>query len=195
MRITIPRTLEVLFVALMLAPAGTLFATVQSPMAQPESSSAHWASRQQATELIYNIRNLADRVNKEVGPLQANEIHTPWEAQETTLIQLKANVNKMSKDLFRLTAMRSDLAPWQQKLLHLMTPGVHELVYQTRAAIKEMNAKQSATALALTPYQQNIDMIARQSNKLQSSVGVFTQFQQAKAKLARLDRHTARASS
>lgn len=195
MRITIPRKLETLLIVLMLAPAGMLFATVQSPTALQEANPAKWASQQHATQLINKIQDLAYSVSKKVGPLQVNEMNTPWPAQATMLDQLKTRVNQMSEDLFQLSAMRKSLAPWQQKLLHLMTPKVHELVYQTRAAIKEMNARQSAMALAMTPYQQNIDIIGRQSVKLQNSVGVFTHYQHAKAKLAQLQRHPSPAAS
>lgn len=179
----------------MLAPAGTLFAAAPSPVAQSESRSANWESRQQPTRLFRNIQDLAYRVAKDVGPLRVNQLDTPWMAQATTLIELKHHVNKMSEDLFHLTAMRKELAPPQQKLLSLMTPRVHELIYQTRAAIKEMNAKQSDMALAMTPYQQNIDIIGRQSDKIQNSIAAISHFQQARTTSARLKKRPSRATS
>lgn len=191
----ISRTFGTLLVVLLLAPAGVLFASEQNPPARPRFNSDYWLNTQQATNLIYNIQNLAVRVTNEVGPIQAEEIELPWQAQASALTEIRDHVNEMSDDLFQLSEARQRLEPWQQKLLRLLTPRVHELVYQTRAAVKEIDAEQSSSAMALTEYPKNLSMIARQSNQIFDSVGTFSGYQAAKAKLAHLERHSSRAAS
>ncbi len=195
MQIKISRMLETLLLALLVVPTGMLYSAEQNPLSQPDLSVANWADAHRATSLFNNMQNMARRVKREIDPIQVSEMQVLWQSQASKLSRVKSHVNKMGNDLLQLDAMKNKLEPWQTKLLHRLTPNVHELVYQTDAAIAELNAKQSATALALTQYPDNINIIASQTGHLIHSVGAFNQYQAAKAKVAKLELHILRANS
>lgn len=179
------------FLALALfAPAGFLFSKVNQPKIQFSSSSANWADVAQASHLFNQIQILSQKVAHEIGPIQAEETNLFWRGQANELNQVRDHVNQMGEDLSRLSQMRNRLEPWQQKLLNLMTPDIHELVYQTRAAIHVLNSQHNKLALFATSYPQNVTIISNTSGHLENSIGTFTQAAQSAKKLAALERQT-----
>lgn len=186
MRIRISQLLEMLLVVSLVVPATMLYSVEQNPSSSPAMSVTQWADAHRANALFNNLQDMARKVRKEVAPIQVAETQIFWQAQASKLVRVENDVDTMGNDLMQLDAMKNELQPWQKQLLHRVTPNIHELVYQTDAAIKKLGAKQSALALISTQYPDNITMIADQTNHVIRSVGTFIHYQTAKAKLAGL---------
>lgn len=186
MEIKISRFLEMLLIVLLVLPATALSAVQELPLSLPNMIITNHADAQRASALFNNLQQTAQRVKREIGPIQVNEVQLGWESQGWALNRVRSDVNTMANDLMQLDAMKNKLEPWQERLLHRVTPCVHELVYQTDAAIKHLGSKQNAMALALTQYPENINIIASQTGRIIRSVHTFTQYQVEKSKLAGL---------
>lgn len=195
MQIKISYLLGILLVALSFAPVTMLYADRQNPVSLPVMTITNPTGTHRASTLFNNIENLARRVRRELGPLQIDELQFALPSQASKFNYVRSEINRIGDDLLQLDAMQKKLEPWQKQLLDRLTPHVHELVYQTDAAINQLKVNDGAAALALTQYPQNINVIERQTGQIIRSVGTFNQYQIAKAKLAKLELHSSRASS
>ncbi len=187
MRMNIFRIMGTLLVAGLVSPAALLF-SVNSQQQLPTltSNSANWAATEEATSSFNQIQDLAQKVRKQVGPLETNGVNLTWQVHADRLARIKAEVNEMGSDLLALTHMRNKLDPWQQQLLDRMTPRIHELVYQTRAALKKLNAQHDTQALAAVRYPQNLRIISHNAARLADTVGTYSQYVQAAQSVAML---------
>lgn len=184
-----------LFVGLLM-PAGMLCAVSTSQQFGITSSTANWYDTEEATNLLNQMQTLAHNAKKQVARLQVQELQLTWQAQSQRLATAKYDVNKMGADLLQLNHMEKGLEPWQQTLVHKVTPQVHEMVYQLNAAINKLNKDQNRTQLALTQYPQNINMIYKSANRMADTIGTVTGYAQAEQNLARLEHpNTAKSSS
>ncbi len=186
MRSNFIRVFGWLFAFLLMSPAGYLLAIQPRQPVALSSATANWADTERATTLFGNIQDLAQKVRREVGPLQVQEPQLSWQIDASRLTQIKSDVNKMSNDLAQLSSMRKKLEPWQQQLLKPATRNVHELVYQTEAAIKMLDAQHDMLALSGGNYPQALDIISHSAHKVSSAVGTYTQYAQAAQQLAGL---------
>ncbi|MCL5005293.1 MAG: hypothetical protein M1404_02065 [Acidobacteria bacterium] len=189
------RVLGYLLAFALVSPVGLLFAIeTPQPMALT-SPTANLADTQEATAMINQIRNLSMKVTKEVGPLQVEGEQLPWMIHASILARIRDHVNKMSVDLWKLSQMKKDLDPWQQQLLHRMVPNVHELVYQTEAAIQMLRNQEDTMALSLTNYPDFLNAIYHNANQVAGTVGTFTHYVHAAQKMAEPRRHVSKKAS
>jgi len=189
MRVKTVRALGSLFVFALLSPAGFLFSIEPHQPVALTSPTANFADTETATTLFNRMQKLAGKVNKEAGPIEVQNYELSWQDEGSSLDRIKSQINKMGSDLLQLSEMRKKLEPWQQRLLKRTTPDVHEMVYQTDAAIKMLNAQEDTMALQGTPYPQSIGILSHKANQLADSVGTFTQYVHAAQKLAALQQH------
>lgn len=176
----IRRTLGTLFIVGMIAPAGLLFSQTAS---QPTSAKATAKRRMDpatpSSKFVFNrIEDLALSVRKDVATLKfgTNGTSVTWKIHSIRLARVKSQVNQMEKDIRRLSSRKQTLPNWQEQLLGSVKEDTHELVYQSTAAIKVLNAKHNTTVLATTRYPQYIDRISEKANDVGSLIG--TVFQQ-----------------
>ncbi len=196
MRLNVVRTIEALLLAGLIMPAGMLFAVTTNRQFGIKSNTANWQDTEEATNLLNQMQTLARNARRQVGRLQVQEIELNWEDQSQRLDTAKYDVNKMGADLFQLDQMEKRLEPWQQSLVHKVTPEVHEMAYQMDAAIAKLNKYENKDSLALTEYPQNINMIYKSANRMAGAIGTVSRYVQAEQRMAALDQHmTARATS
>lgn len=198
MRRNVLRILESLLLVALVMPAGMLFAvsTINSQQFGINSSNANWYDTEEATTLLNQMQTLALKTRREVARLQVQELHLTWQVQGIRLARAKYDVNKLGADLLKLDQMKNKLEPWQQSLIHKVTPNVHEMVYEMNEAIARLNKYQNKTRLALTQYPQNINVIFKSANQMASTIGTVKGYAQAEQKMAALQHaSTAKASS
>lgn len=187
MRKQIVRIFGIFLAVALISPVSFLFSAGTRQQLTLTSKTANWADTEDASQMFNHMQHLAWKVAKEVGPIQVQEVQLTHQAQAAYLDRIRTDVNRLSMDLSRLSAMKSKLEPWQQQLLGRMTPHVHELVYQTRAAIQELDKQQGRLALYATDYPGYIAAISNNASQLNSSIGTFTQSAHAAEKLARIE--------
>lgn len=188
MRLNIFRVLGSLLVVALVSPVGYLCAMNSHPLPYLTSPSANWADSENATNMFNRIQLLARKVQNEDGPLTVDDVQLAWQIDAGKLDQIRSQVNEMSGDLLQLCEMRKKLEPWQQQLLGRMTPKIHELVYETQAAIEMLNHQHSMMALYPTSYPHYLAAISHDANQLAGSVGTYTQYVHAAKKLAKLQK-------
>lgn len=141
------------------------------------------------------MQNRAFRVRKDVARLQVQEIQLVWQAQAAKLARTKRDIDVIGRDLVRLDKIKGKLDPWQKNLVHVITPELHEMVYQADEAIKTGDAQEDRYTLAASQYPQNIGMIYKNANKMVNDIGTFTQYAAAGERMAELKQNTGRARS
>lgn len=176
-----------LFIGLLM-PVGMLFAKEPAPATGLTSHTSNWYDVDEASTLLNRIQDLALKAKEAVGPIQVDEIDLAWQGQARMLNTAKSRVDRMGDDLLRLDEISSKLEPWQQNLIHRITPRVHEMAYQLDAAIDTLNKYQLSNRLALTQYPQNINDFCKNSSQVQDTIGTVTQYVHAEQKMAALNR-------
>lgn len=195
MRPNVIRTIETLLFISLLMPVGMLFGATTGRQFGITSHAANWYDTGEAATLFNQMQGLASKVTEQIGPIQVQEEELSWPVQEQMLSSARADIDKMGSDLLRLGEMKNKLEPWQQSLIHKISPRVHELVYQADAAIAQLGKYHSKTRLATAQYPQNINMMFKNANDMAGTIGTVTQYARAEAKLAALEHHSAKASS
>jgi len=195
MRVNVVRTIESLLLVGLVMPAALLFGVTTNQQFDIKSNTANWYDTEEATTLLNQMQTLAGNARRQVARLQAQEDQLPWQAQSQRLERARYDVNQMGSDLVRLDQMKTRLEPWQQSLVHKVTPQVHEMVYQMDAAVAQINKHENKSVLAMTTYPQNINMIYKSANRMTDTIGTVNQYVQAEQKMAALQPHTAKSSS
>lgn len=188
MRLNICRTTGILLLSGILMPAGMLLAGDTNEAPAVTSSTANWYNVEQASKLFSQMNTLASKTRKEVARLQVQGYQLSWRDHAARLQTARNDINTMGQDLKELNGMKTGLEPWQQSLLDKITPDLHEMAYQTEAAIKRLDAHQDRTYLAMTQYPQNINQIYKNANQLTNTIGSVTQYAHAEQKMAALNR-------
>ena len=178
-----------------LMPAEMLIASQVNPMPAVTSSHANWYDVEKASNLLNLMQNRAFRVKRQTARLEVQEIELPWQAQAAKLARTKRDVDVIGRDLVRLDRVNGKLEPWQQSLLHKITPELHEMVYQTDAALNTIDAHRNRDYLALTQYPMNIKVIYNNANQMANTIGTVTQYPHAEEKMAELKLNTGSARS
>jgi hypothetical protein len=167
-------------------PVGMLLATETYQPPAVTSGTANWYDVEQASNLLNEMQAQALHVRRNAGRLQIQGSELDWQVQGAMLDSAKHHINNIGKDLVRLDQMRSKLEPWQQSLVHKITPALHEMVYQTDAAIHGLNAHPNRTYLAMTQYPKYIDQIYKSANEMANTIGTVKQYAHAEEKMAEL---------
>lgn len=188
MRTNIMKTVGfALFIGLLM-PVGMLFSKESAPATGLTSDTARWYDVDEASNLLNSMQDLAVKARMAAAPIRTDEIDLAWQGQASMLNRARSNVNRMGDDLLRLDEISSRLEPWQQSLVHKITPHVHEMVYQLDAAIHTLNKYHMADRLALTQYPRNIAAFCKNSGRLVDTVGTVTQYVHAEKKMAELNK-------
>ena len=160
------------------SPVGYAFSAGSRQTAGREGpNSIKWADRAYASQTIGRIQDLSRKIEREVGPIQSEGRELFVSDQAHRLNEIKSQVNEMNFDLFQLSEMKKEsrLEPWQAHLVDRMAPKIHEIAYQTRAAIKTLNGQRYNLALQGTSYPQYIAVISDEAGQLKDSIGTVTQ--------------------
>ncbi|MCL5005296.1 MAG: hypothetical protein M1404_02080 [Acidobacteria bacterium] len=192
MRAKILKVLGSLLAVALISPVGLLFGIEARPTMPiiTNSPTANWADTEGASSVFNNVRYLALKVRREIAPLEFQGRQLSWWAHSSALNRVRDRVNEMSLDLWKLAQMKKKLEPWQQQLLRRMTPEVHEMVYQTAAAIKALNhQKYQRITLAQISFG-NYKAIYQNASRLFGSVGTFTHYVHAAQQMAALQKQT-----
>lgn len=175
------KTFGTLLLAGSLAPAGVLLAqpaTAATPAVNTHTSQMDPASMNTSVQNKFTrIHDLSQKAGKDVAPLKfgTNGTELNWKVHSIRLARAKKAVNQVEKDVKQLESRKAGLTPWQRQLLGNVKEDAHEMVYQTRAAVKVLNAHHNKNALALTSYPQNIDMIWQKANDAAEEIGTVFQ--------------------
>lgn len=177
------RTLGTFLLAGAITPAGVLFSqssaatvTANGTYAR-HTDPASTGSNRNVQNKFSKIQDLAQNVRKDVGPLKSgtNGTELNWQIHAQRMARVKRSVNQMETDINQLQSQKASLAPWQQQLLGNLKEDTNEMVYQTSAALKVLNAHHDKMALVTTSYPQNIDMISQKANDAATSIGAVFQ--------------------
>ncbi|MGA8182105.1 MAG: hypothetical protein WB819_00500 [Terriglobia bacterium] len=187
MRTNFMKTIGLALFITLLMPAGMLFAKESVQATGLTSNTSNWYDVEEASNLLNRMQTLALNARNAIGQIQVAETDLGWQIQAVKLDRARNNVNKMGEDLVRLDEISSKVEPWQQRLIHKVSPRVHEMAYQLDAAINSLNQYQSKDHLALTEYPQNINMIYRDANQMSDAIGTVTQYAHAEQKMAALN--------
>lgn len=186
MRLNMIKTTGLLVLAGLLMPAGMLLGAETHQPAAVTSSSANWYDVEQASNKFNRINTLALKVRKDVGILQVEGNELNWQDQAARLARAKNQINTIGDNLEQLNQMKNKLLPWQQSLLNKITPSIHEMVYQTDAALNKLSAHENHTYLSLSQYPQNINQIYDHSNQVAQTINTVTQYARSEQKMAAL---------
>lgn len=189
MRRNIFGTTGLLLLALLVMPASMLLATETNQLPAVTSSTANWHSVEQASNLFNRMNTLALKVRKEVARLQVQGYQLSWQVDSARLGRAKTDIDALGKDVAQLNGMKSKLDPWQRSLLNKITPNIHEMVYQTDAALQTLDAHENRTVLALSQYPQYINQIYKNANQMAGTIGTVTQYAHAEQKMAALNKN------
>lgn len=173
MRINNLRTLGILLLVALMAPAGLLFSQgFHRPTTATKTSTARLNPATSATKTFLGIQLLAQRVRREVRPLKYDTDITPitWQMQATQFQKVQGQVRKMENDVSRLSNRKESLSPWQYQLLGTTKQDVHEILFQTVAAMNTLNAHHNTAVLALTPYSNYVKIISQRATGVANSV-------------------------
>ena len=181
------KTTGLLVLAGLLMPSGMLLARETTPAPAAISSTANWYNVEEASNLFNKMNNLALKVRREVARLQVQGYELGWRAHSARLAQAKSDINALGDDLQQLNAMKARLEPWQQSLINKVTPNVHEMVYQTDAALNTLARHENRVALVLTNYPGYINQIYTNANQMADTIGTVTQYAHAEEKMAALN--------
>jgi hypothetical protein len=195
MRRNFVTTMGLALLVSVLMPAEMLIASQVNSTPALTSSHANWYDVEKASNLLNLMQNRAFRVKRQTARLEVQEIELPWQAQAAKLARTKRDVDVIGRDLVRLDRVNGKLEPWQQSLLHKITPELHEMVYQTDAALNTIDAHQNRDYLALTQYPVNIKVLYNNANQMANTIGTVTQYAHAEEKMAELKLNTGRARS
>ena len=190
MRKNFRRTMGLLVFCGLLMPAGMLFANKTYQPPSTTSNNSNWYDVEEASSLLNHLQDLAIKSKETIGPIKVSEIDLRWQGQATMLNAARSRVNKMANDLLRLKEMSSKVEPWQQGLIHKITPNIHEMAYQLDAAINTLNKYQLRHRLALTQYPQNLNGFCRNAGQVADTIGIVTQYAHAEEKMAELNKTT-----
>ena len=188
MRLNFHKITGLLLLAGLLMPAGMLLEakTYQPPAVI--STTANWFDVEQASSLLNRMQTRALKVRKEVARLQIQGDELPWQVDSARLERTSNDIDAIGNDLANLDQMRSKLEPWQQSLVHKITPAIHEMAYQTDAAIRTLNTHQNRSFLAMSEYPQNINLIYKNANEMANTIQTVTQYAHAEEKMAELNK-------
>ncbi len=170
----------------LLMPAGMLFARESDSANGVTSKTANWYDVEEASNLLNRMQAHAINTRNVLGQNQAAETDLAWQIQALNLDKARSNVNRMGADLLQLDEISHKVEPWQQRLVHKVTPQVHEMGYQLEAAINTLNKYQSKDQLALTQYPNYINQVCRNANQVSGTIGSVTQYAHAEQKVAAL---------
>lgn len=169
------KKLGTLAVAFLIVPAGLALARTAPDAASTRADTMSTTTNVQRT--FSKIQDLAQNIREEIGPLKfdTNGTQVTWKVHSTRLMKVKKQVNQMENEVNRIATRKASLPDWQQQLLGNVKRDTHELVYQTQAAVKQLNKLRNTNALALTRYPQYIDQISQKANDAASSIGTVFQ--------------------
>jgi hypothetical protein len=188
MRLNFFKTTGLFLLAGLLMPVGMLLANEPYEAPAVTSSTANWYNVEQASNLFDQMNTLALKARKEVARLQVQGFQMDWRDQSARLAGAKTAINTIGEDMLQLSEMRNKIEPWQQSLLSKITPNLHEMVYQTDAAINRLGTHENRTFLAMTQYPKNINQIYKNANQMSDTIGTVTQYAHAEQKMAALNK-------
>lgn len=188
MRSTIERIIGPLLIIGLLMPAGVLLAAETHAPATTQTRGPNWYNVEQATTLLNHMQTLAYKVRRRIAPVRWQQIQLNWQYDAAALDQSRYEINKMGNDLLRLDDTTAKLEPWQNSLVHKITPNVHEIVYQMDAAIKALNAQHNRYVLALTEYPQNLKAISQNAKQVSRTIRTVMQSAHSEQEVAALEK-------
>ncbi len=187
MRTNFMKTIGLALFMTLLMPAGMLFARESNSASSLTSKTANWYDVEEASNLLNRVQTHAINTRNALGQDQVAETDLAWQIQALNLDRARYNINKMGADLLQLDEISSKVEPWQQRLIHKVTPQIHEMGYQLEAAINTLNKYQSKDHLALTQYPHYINQVCRNANQVSGTIGTVTQYAHAEQKMAALN--------
>jgi len=131
-------------------------------------------------ELLNQIAERASAIQNTIGPLDREtrfDKADSW-TESSALNDVRDEVNSMGKDLRRLSDLRAQLAPWQQRELDRITPLAVALARTTRDAIRTFDQNIDHTWTTQLP--KDLTTMSECANEIDSSVKETT-------KVAKLD--------
>ena len=195
MRRNLTKIMGLMVLVLLLMPAGMLFAKAINQPPAVTSSNANWYDVEEASNLLNQMQNLALKVRRSAARIQVQELQLGWQEQTYKLATVKSDIDTIGNDLVRLDHIKSELEPWQQSLLHKITPELHEMVYQTDDALNTIGARENRDVLALTQYPGNINVLYMNANQMADTIGTVTQYAHAEENMAALKHNIGTAHS
>jgi hypothetical protein len=178
------RNLSYLPVAALILSGSSLVASpsasgVSPPAVQSEASSP---SAAEASRLLKEVRTIAYNLERDAATLETYTFSRMyWQTHADQLRLAKEHINAIGDRLKSLQAIRSTVAPWQQKAIDSIVPVAVQLAARTEAAIGHLN--ENRNHLFAPEYKDHLTTIADHSDQLKQSVNIFLELANTQEKL------------
>jgi chromosome segregation ATPase len=185
MRSTILRKFAYLpLLALALTSVG--FAAPEASTTKCNSSERQlWSVEAEANNLLKEIKSLSGKLKNDANTLESYKWQTllHWQTHAQQISRVREHINSIGDRLDRLQAIKSELAPWQQRAIEQIVPVAANVAAHTEAAIQHLN--QNRAYLFAPVYAEHLTAIADRSSELKESADLFLEFGDTSDKLDR----------
>ncbi len=147
-----------------------------------------WSFGAEANGLLKEIKFLSGKLKIDTGILESYKSQTQlhWQTHAQRLNLAREHINEIGKRLGRLQAIRSEVAPWQQRAIEEIVPVAADLAAHTEAAIQHLN--ENRNRLLAPEYTDHLSSIAERSAELKESADLFLEFGDTSDKLDRMQK-------
>jgi len=172
------------FLALTLAPFASASPVVSTSDSKASESQA-WSFDAEANDLLKEIKSLSGKLKNDATTLASYKRQTQlhWQTHAHQLNLAREQINKIGERLDRLQAIKSEVAPWQQRAIEQIVPIAANVAAHTEAAIQHLN--ENRTYLFAPVYANHLTSIADRSAELKESTDLFLEFGDTADKLDR----------
>jgi hypothetical protein len=144
-----------------------------------------WSFDAEAKNLLKDIKFLSGKLKNDASTLESYKWQTQlsWQTHAHQLNLAREHINKIGERLDRLQAIKSEVAPWQQRAIEQIVPVAADVATHTEAAIQHLN--ENRRYLFAPAYAEHLTSIADRSTELKESTDLFLEFGDTSNKLDR----------
>lgn len=140
----------------------------------PTAQSYTWNFRQEAQQLIGDVRAEAWRVSFHADKLENFTPDIDWQEHADELSAIRSEVNDMGSKLCRLEEIRRAASPWEQRAIDDAAPVITEMANEAQAAITFLDNNRNH--LFNPGYHAYSEEMYQQSSKLTHQMDEFSDF-------------------
>ncbi len=159
------------------------------------AESYNWNFRQEANQLMQGIQDDAAVASHHASTLEsyADTPEMSWQTHDGQLQSLKTEINDMGRKLCRLEAIRSAVAPWQQRTIDQMSKDLVLMANSADDAILYVTTHQRY--LWNPTYENYMDNLYNLSSSLRKTADHAVEYARVRAKDQQLNREMEMKSS
>lgn len=144
-----------------------------------------WSFGAEANNFLKEVKSLSRKLKTDASTLESYKWQTQlhWQTHAHQLNLTREHINKIGEHLDRLQAIKSEVAPWQQRAIEQIVPVAANVAAHTEAAIQHLT--ENRTYLFAPVYADHLTSIAEMSEELKECTDLFLEFGDTSDKLDR----------